>query len=41
MKFSALPSALAVGLCACHAGAQQAPLHDEFFWLGEMNRRAP
>ncbi|MFC5499675.1 lyase family protein [Caenimonas terrae] len=38
MKFSALPIALAIAVCACHAAAQQAPLHDEFFWLGEINK---
>jgi argininosuccinate lyase len=31
---------LALALCACasQCAAQQAPAHDEFFWLGEMNK---
>ena len=38
MKPSYLSLVLAIGLHAGPGAAQQAPVHDEFFWLGEMNK---
>jgi argininosuccinate lyase len=38
MKLTRLTLALLTWACASHAGAQQAPLRDEFFWLGEINK---
>lgn len=37
MKFALSTLALSL-LLAGHAGAQPAPVHDEFFWLGEINK---
>ena len=38
MKPSALALALCLSTCATQALAQQPPPHDEFYWLGEMNK---
>jgi argininosuccinate lyase len=38
MKIALLTVALACSAYAAHSAAQQAPAHDEFFWLGEINK---
>src|SRR5690606_14770123 len=38
MKLPFYALAIVVSLYAVPAAAQQPPVHDEFFWLGEMNK---
>ena len=37
MKFRFAPLALVL-VCAGYANAQPAAVHDEFFWLGQINK---
>lgn len=38
MKYSNLTFAVFISACATYSAAQQIPVRDEFFWLGQMNK---